>query len=65
MKEPVGLSPPRLTILHLLFVFIIKDLKSFVLHTFLLLLFRLNFWNLLWNLIGYRLRMLWPMNGDL
>ena len=33
--------------------------------TFLLLLFRLNFWNLLSRLIGYHPRMLWPMNGDL
>ena len=33
--------------------------------TSLLLLFCLNFWNLLLSLIGYLLRMLWPMNGDL
>ena len=36
-------SPPRITALHLLFVFILKVLEIFVC-TFLLLLFHLNFW---------------------
>ena len=65
MKEPDELSPLRPLLLLLMFVFTIKDLKSFVVCTFLLPLSHPNSWNHLSSLIGYLLWMSWLMNGVL
>ena len=46
-------------------VFTIKVLKSYILCTFLQLLFHLNFWICLSSPTGYCLWMLWLMNGNL
>ena len=65
MTELVGLSHRRPLSELLVFMFIIKVFKSFVICTFLLLLFHLNFWNHFLSLTGYLLWMSWPINGDL